>query len=93
MAQLTAYWIESPTPHAPLGFGVTARSLEDALAIIRTFGYAKYLADDIASLRITAGITIADLDQPHVIASMGPIVARGLWYPFVGVGVPRWADD
>jgi hypothetical protein len=23
MAGLTAYWIKSPLPHAPLGFGVT----------------------------------------------------------------------
>jgi hypothetical protein len=25
------------------------------------------------------------LDQPHVIANMGPIVVRGMWYPFVSV--------
>jgi len=32
------------------------------------------------------------LDQPHVVANMGPIVVRGMWYPFVAVGVPEWAE-
>jgi hypothetical protein len=92
MAGLTAYWIKSPLPHAPLGFGVTARSLDDALAIIRALDYGRYLPDDLADLRVTEGITVADLDQPHVVANMGPIVVRGMWYPFVAVGVPKWAD-
>ena len=39
------------------------------------------------------GITVADLDQPHVAANMGPIAVRGMWYPFVAVGVPQWAEE
>jgi hypothetical protein len=41
MAQslLTAFWIVPPSPHGPLGFGVTAGSLDDALGIIRALGY------------------------------------------------------
>jgi hypothetical protein len=92
MAGLTAYWIQAPLPHAPLGFGVTARSLDDALSIIRALDYGRYLLDDLTSMRITEGITVAELDQPHVVANMGPIVVRGMWYPFVAVGVPKWAD-
>lgn len=92
MAGLTAYWIKSPLPHAPLGFGVTARSLDDALDIIYALGYGQYLPDDLTGLRVTEGIKVAELDQPHVDANMGPIVVRGMWYPFVAVGIPKWAD-
>ena len=92
MAVLTAYWIESPLPHAPLGFGVAAWSFDDALAIIRAMQYGRCLPDELAGLRVTDGITVADLDQTHVVANMGPIVVRGMWYPFVAVGVPNWAE-
>ena len=92
MACLTAYWIKSPLPHAPLGFGVTARSLDDGFAIIRALDYGRYLPDDLAGLQVTEGISVADLDQLHVVANMGPIVVRGMWYPFVAVGLPTWAD-
>jgi hypothetical protein len=87
---LTAYWIKSPYPHAPLGFGVTAWSFEDAVRIIRGSGYD--LPEDLSTLVVRENVTIADLDHAHVVANMGPIVVRGLWYPFVGVGVPRWMD-
>lgn len=82
---LTAFWIVTPDPHGPLGFGVTAFSLSDALQIVRSFGYQ--LPDDLSALQIREGITIADLDEPHVVRNMGPIVVRGLWYPFVRLGV------
>jgi hypothetical protein len=89
---LTAFWIVPPSPHGPLGFGVTAWSLDDALRIIRALGYGRYLPDGLSALVIREGVTVADLDQPHVVANMGPIVVRGMWYPFVAVGVPQWAD-
>jgi hypothetical protein len=90
---LTTFWIRSPFPHAPLGFGVTARSLDDAVAIIRALDHGDNLPDDLAGVQITEGITVADLDQPDVVAHMGPIAVRGMWYPFVAVGVPAWADE
>jgi hypothetical protein len=67
MAGLTAYWIKSPLPYAPLGFGVTAHSLDDAFAIIRALNYGSYLPEDLASLIITEGVTVADLDEAHVV--------------------------
>jgi len=88
-AGLTAYWIKSPYPHAPLGFGVTAWSLDDAVAFINAFDYGRYLPDNLAGLRVTEGVMVAELDQLHVVANMGPIVVRGMWYPFVAVGVPQ----
>ena len=89
---LTAFWIVPPSPHGPLGFGITARSLTDALRILRALGYERYLPDDLRTLRVTEGVTVAELDRLHVIANMGPIVIRGMWYPFVAVGMPDWAD-
>ena len=72
---------------------MTAWSLDDALAIIRALDYGRYLPDDLAEVRVTEGITVAELNRPHVVANMGPIAVRGMWYPFVAVGVPRWAEE
>ena len=87
---LTAFWITTPSAHGPIGFGVTARTLADGLGIIRGWGFE--LPEDLSSLAMREGRTVADLDRRHVVVNMGPIVTRGLWYPFVGVGVPRWMD-
>jgi hypothetical protein len=88
---LTAFWIAPPSPQGSLGFGVTAWSLDDAIRIIRCLGYGGYLPDDLSTLSVRKGVTVADLDRRHVVSNMGPIVVRGMWYPFVAVGVPRWA--
>jgi len=47
----------------------------------------------MTGVRSTEGITVAELDQPHVVRNMGPIAVRGMWYPLVAVGVPRWAEE
>jgi hypothetical protein len=83
---LTAFWLVPPGRNGPLGFGVTAHTLDDALSIIGRAGYGDYLAEGVGSLRITEGVTVADLEHAYVRAHMGPIVVRGLWYPFVCVG-------
>ena len=90
---LTTFWIRSSSSHAPLGFGVTARSLEDALQIIRAFGYGDFLPADRHGLEVVQPMTISALDQNHVAPNMGPTNVRGLWYPFVAVGIPRWAEE
>ena len=33
VVELTPFWIKSPLPHAPLGFGVTVLTVADALAL------------------------------------------------------------
>lgn len=91
-AGLTAFWIVSPSSPGLLGFGVTSRSQDDALRIICALGYGSHLPDDLNDLRVTEGVKVAELDQPHVVAKMGPIDVRGMWYPFVAVGVPEWVD-
>jgi hypothetical protein len=82
---LLAFWIVPPSKHGPLGFGVTAFDLEDALQIIASFGYV--LPDDGSKLRVTQGVKFDDLDKNHVVPNMGPMVVRGLWYPFVRLGL------
>jgi hypothetical protein len=82
---LTAFWIEGPDPRGPLGYGVTAFSLTDAFEIVVRAGYQ--LPDDKSTLRVRAEITPLELEHPYVREHMGPIVVRGLWYPFRVVGV------
>jgi hypothetical protein len=82
---LTPFWIVPPDRRGPLGLGVTAHSLEDALAIIRAAGFGAFLPEDAALLQITEAARYADLPE-HVQKRMGPIVVRGVWYPFVRVG-------
>lgn len=87
---LTAYWItfpdEHPGCHVPLGFGVTAWSVEDAFRILDELGYGQHRS---ARTEVRSDVTPADLDDNHVIVNSGPIVIRGLWYPFFQVGVER----
>jgi hypothetical protein len=94
MAQslLTAFWIVPPSRHGPLGFGVTGWSLEDALRIIRVLGYERYLPEDLSTLAVREGVTVAELDHSYVVGHMGPFVVRGMWYPFVAIGIPEWAS-
>ena len=89
---LTAFWIVPPSPYGPLGFGVTAWSLNDALRIIHALGYGDRLPEDLSALTVREGIKVADLDHNHVVLNMGPIAVRGMWYPFLTVGMPKWAD-
>jgi hypothetical protein len=90
---LTAFWIESPLRHAPIGFGVTAWSIDDALGLIHDLDFGRYLPDNLAEVRVKEKVTVAELDRPHVVVNMGPIAVRGMWYPFVAVGVPQWAEE
>ena len=82
---LTAFWIDGPDPSGPLGYGVTAFSITDAVEIVQRAGYR--LPDDKGSLRVRADIKAAEIEHDYVREHMGPIVVRGLWYPFIDVGV------
>ena len=88
---LTPFWITTQDRTGPLGYGVTAWSLADALWIIRGWGYQ--IPEDAGELAVREGVAVADLDHSHVVANTGPIVIRGMWYPFVRLGVPRWMND
>jgi hypothetical protein len=82
---LMAFWIEGPDPKGPLGYGVTAFSIVDAFDIVERAGYR--LPQDKSSLRVRVDIKPADIEHTYVREHMGPIVVRGLWYPFTDVGV------
>jgi|SRR5437762_7804390 len=82
---LTAFWIDGPDPRGPLGYGVTAFSLTDVLEIVRRAGYR--LPDDTSALRVRAEVKPEDIRHRFVREHMGPIVVRGLWYPFIDVGI------
>lgn len=82
---LISFWIIPPEKNGPLGFGVTAFSLTDALGIISKFGYD--LPDDVNQLQVIEDVKVSELDHKKVVPRMGPIAVRGLWYPFTKVGI------
>ena len=82
---LTTFWVEGPNPRGPLGYGVTAFSITDAFEIIERAGYR--LPEDKSTLHVRTNITLADIEHNHVREHMGAIVVRGLWYPFIGIGL------
>lgn len=82
---LTAFWIEVADPSGPLGYGVTAFSITDAMEIIRRAGYQ--LPEQQSMLRVHTDVKPADIEHRYVREHMGPIVIRGLWYPFREVGL------
>ena len=82
---LKPFWIVPPDPHGPLGFGVTAFSLDEGLQIIRDAGYL--LPENTALLRVEENVKVNEIDEPHVVKNMGPIVVRGIWYPFSRIGI------
>jgi len=83
---LTAYWISFPdNPHFPLGFGVTAWSVDDAISILDEFGYDHHRRT--SNVNVDSDVTCDDLDRDHVLSNIGPIIVRGIWYPFRQVGV------
>jgi hypothetical protein len=84
--KLIPYWITNPLdPNGPLGFGVTAHDVQDAVKIIRNAGYT--LPKDLSVLNIKENVHPQDIGDDHVVRQMGPIVVRGIWYPFSRVGV------
>ena len=91
---LQAYWLSFPeNENFPVGFGVTAHSLNDAYALLKANGYEFH--ERAKRVEVREGITVADLEFNHVRNNMGPIVTRGVWYPAlsVGFGAPLGGRD
>ncbi len=63
----------------PIGFGVTAFSLDDAIKLIRAEGYE--LPESLDQLQVRENVTFAELDPQNVAPHMRPMVMRGVWYP------------
>lgn len=87
---LIPFWIEPRLPSRSLiGIGVTAFSLDDAIDIIRGSGLGECLPENLSEMRVVENVGYNDLDKSHVQPNMGPLVVRGLWYPFLNVGPPH----
>src|SRR4051812_12454403 len=81
---LFAYWFTfNDQPCGPIGFGVTAFSLEDAFSIMEGLGYTFHRG---AEMKVTEISSTTQLDQRNVVSNMGPIVLRGIWYPNLNIG-------
>ena len=64
-----------------LGVGVTAYSLDDALAILRPFA-----GDRLPELMsVKEDVQFSDLDPGHVVPNMLAMSDRGVWFPMLGV--------
>ena len=51
-------------------------------------------AINLAGVQVTEGVTVrTSSTSQHMVPNMGPIAIRGMWYPFVAVGVPTWAEE
>lgn len=77
---LIPYWISFPDDETfPMGFGVTAYSLEEAYFMLEQFGYDYHKR----AVRVDVKVNVRwdELDKLHVHPNMGPIVVRGIWYP------------
>ena len=88
---MIAFWIKPSQEVAerggcriPLGYGVTGHSLNDALEMLGNAGYD--VPPDLAGYAVVRNVTPEEIDEPHVRKSMGPIVVRGIWYPFSRMG-------
>lgn len=62
-----------------LGLGVTAYSLADAEALLRTAGLPR---PGQTVLRVVEDVDIRTLDADHIRPNMHPPNWRGIWYPF-----------
>jgi len=89
---LTRYWIEfgrapggdGGAPATARVCGVTAASLDDALALV---GAALFRGQPFPPVeRVIEDIDLAMLDAFHVGPSVLPPRARGVWYPPLGGG-------
>ncbi len=73
------FWIEPTGPDLPqgaaFGMGVTARDLDDALALLRE----RLGPCEIGSSRRIR--SMEEVEQNHVRPNMGNFLVRGIWYP------------
>jgi hypothetical protein len=79
---LISFWIEGTDPRGPLGFGVTAWSVEDAFALIHAAGFSI----DSESAIVRNNVLPHEVDYSHVARNAGPAAFRGVWYPCLNIG-------
>ena len=62
-----------------LGIGVTAYSIEDAIAVIQAQESAMRYGPNFEEF--IEDIDVQELDQGHVVPNMGVCTQRGVWFP------------
>ena len=80
--KLISFWIKPADKNGPLGFGVTAWSLEDAISLIKEAGYTF----DLAKAFVRENVHPHEIDAAHIAPNSGPSVMRGVWYPCMNIG-------
>lgn len=75
---------EKYSSYAGLGYGcgVTAYTLDDAKALMRSRIFRDDPFPTIANL--TENVDVSTLDPGHVLPNIGIVVDRGVWYPNLG---------
>ncbi len=81
------YWLTFSgldTPHPiNLGCGVTARSYDDAMVLVQA-AFPDLAVGSPAT--VVENIDISTLDAKHVLPNVGNVLARGVWWPWQGLG-------
>jgi len=65
-------------------YGVSAFSLDDAVALLEASGFLLDPNDPAVSIR--EHVVLDDYEQRHIGPSMGPMQFRGVWYPRHNLG-------
>ena len=65
-------------------YGVSAYSLDDAVALLGASGYSLDPHDPAVSVR--DNVVLDEFEQRHIGPSMGPMQLRGVWYPQHNLG-------
>lgn len=73
---LRSFWF---TTSSGLGYGATGYDQADAEALLQSFGYP---LEGVRIIRVTPDIKQSDLEQNHVAPNSGPVIVRGVWFPF-----------
>ena len=83
---MKAYWFKMRESFGPsLGFGVTAKDLDDALSLLaKTSAHIYRTQIDATMVESWREVrSVDELEQKHVVPNMGVILRRGVWFPNV----------
>jgi hypothetical protein len=77
LSMLIAFWFKT---NRGLGYGVTAASQAEAEELLREYGCPP---SGVEVTEVIRNIQHKDLEQNHVVPNAGPMVVRGVWYPWL----------
>ena len=77
---LRRFWFPTATG---FGFGVTARTRDEAEAMARQA--AAQLRRAFEPLKVVEDVDVRTLDQGHVVPNMGAVNFLGVWFPQLNV--------